>query len=220
MRNYDIIFENDDLLVINKPHLTYVIPDRHNNHLSIIDNLRNKYKEIYVCHRLDAGTSGVLIFAKNKYSHSFLNKQFEDKLVIKKYIAITKKSIISQTLMLPIAKSNHGKYSVNFKSGKEAITSFTVLDSNDNATLILAEPFTGRTHQIRVHLKTLKAPLYYDFLYGDKRDDRILSLHCLSIGIILPNSNKRISFHAALSDTIIALLQDTNLNGSFINEYN
>ena len=220
MAKYDIIYEDNDLLVLNKNHETYVIPDRQKEHLSIIEDLKNSYNNIFTVHRLDAGTSGVLIFAKNKFSHSFLNTQFEKKLVNKKYIAITKNKIVSQTLMLPIGKSNHGKYSINFKSGKKSITSFFLLDTNKDASLILAEPLTGRTHQIRVHLKALKAPLFYDFLYGEKRNDKILSLHCLSITLKHPSSKKSITFSAPLSQVMNSLLIENNLNGNLINEYN
>ena len=107
---------------MQKNHGVYVIPDRQNTVTPLIDILRDNYGEVYVTHRLDAGTGGLMIFARNKYAHRHISMQFEKSSVIKYYIALTAGKIFPQSLMLPLAKSNHGKYAVNFKSGKKAVT--------------------------------------------------------------------------------------------------
>lgn len=102
---YKEIYCDENYLVIFKEHGVYVINDRNMEHTPLIDVLRKDYGgEIYVCHRLDAGTAGVMVFARNKKAHSYISKLFEENKVQKYYIAITSKPVFSQTLMLPIAK--------------------------------------------------------------------------------------------------------------------
>ncbi len=197
---YEPIYIDNNYIVLNKNHMVYVIPDRNNTVTPLIDILRNDYgSNVLVCHRLDAGTSGVMVFARNKKSHQYLSQLFEKNLVIKHYAAVTTSHIYNQTLMLPIAKSNHGKYNINFKSGKKAVTSFFLVDSNKFGALVTARLYTGRTHQIRVHLKALKSPLYYDFLYNKKIDDKRLSLQCISLGFYDKFSGKNLYFSSKLS---------------------
>ena len=90
-----------------KNHGIHVIPDRKNTVTPLIDILRHDYGEVYVTHRLDAGTGGLMIFARNKSAHRHLSMQFEKSAVTKYYIAVTENKIVPQSLMLPIAKSNH-----------------------------------------------------------------------------------------------------------------
>ena len=158
---------DNDIIAVSKAHGLHVIPDRYGKEsLILINILREIYGEIIPVHRLDAGTGGLIIFARNAKAHKFLCSQFENRLVKKTYLALTKGTIHPQTLMLPIGKGNHGKFKINFKSGKPAITTFIPLTMGDKGSLIEAMPLTGRTHQIRVHLKALKAPLYDDWLYN------------------------------------------------------
>lgn len=217
---YKELYIDDNYLVIFKEHGVYVINDRHMEHTPLIDVLRKDYgSEIYVCHRLDAGTAGVMIFARNKKAHSYISKLFEENKVNKYYIAVTGNKILSQTLMLPIAKKNHGKYSINFKSGKKAVTSFYNISSNDKGTLVLAKLYTGRTHQIRVHLKALKAPLYYDFLYNNKIDDKRLSLECIYISFYDVFSEKKLIFKADISEFMNNLIKTLELSTKFVYQY-
>lgn len=217
---YKELYIDDNYLVIFKEHGVYVINDRHMEHTPLIDVLRKDYgSEIYVCHRLDAGTAGVMIFARNKKAHSYISKLFEENKVNKYYIAVTCNKILSQTLMLPIAKKNHGKYSINFKSGKKAVTSFYNISSNDKGTLVLAKLYTGRTHQIRVHLKALKAPLYYDFLYNNKIDDKRLSLECIYISFYDVFSEKKLIFKADISEFMNNLIKTLELSTKFVYQY-
>lgn len=117
---YIELYKDKNILVVQKNHGVYVIPDRHKTVNPLIDILRNDYGEIYVTHRLDAGTGGLMVFARNKFAHRHLSMQFEKSCVTKYYIAITLNNIFSQSFMLPIAKSNHGKYNINFTSGKKS----------------------------------------------------------------------------------------------------
>lgn len=217
---YKEIYIDENYLVIFKEHGVYVINDRNMEHTPLIDILRKDYgSQIYVCHRLDAGTAGVMVFARNKKAHSYISKLFEENNVQKYYIAITLKPVFSQTLMLPIAKKNHGRYSINFKSGKKAVTSFYNASSNSKGALIVAKLFTGRTHQIRVHLKALKSPLYYDFLYNEKIDDKRLSLECFYLSFYDKFSNKLLIFKADISEFMNNLIKTLELSTEFVYQY-
>ena len=221
MENYSYIeiYKDKNILAVQKNHGIYVIPDRQKTVTPLIDILRHDYGEVYVTHRLDAGTGGLMVFARNKYAHRHLSLQFEKSAVTKYYIAIASCKIFPQSLMLPLAKSNHGKYSVNFKSGKKAVTSFYNLSSSNKGALILAEPKTGRTHQIRVHLKALKAPLYQDFLYNKKTDDKRLTLQCFYMGLLNPENEKYISFKSNITNFMLKHINLLELSEKSVYQY-
>lgn len=222
MENYSYIeiYKDKNILVVQKNHGVHVIPDRNNSVTPLIDILRGDYGNVFVTHRLDAGTGGLMIFALNKYAHRHISMQFEKSAVIKYYLAVTKNKISDQTLMLPIAKSNHGKYSINFKSGKKAVTSFHTLSSNNKGALILANPKTGRTHQIRVHLKALKAPLYQDFLYNEKIDDKRLTLQCYFMKFLNPENDKAVSFKSNITNFMLNYINLLELSEKNVYQYN
>ena len=134
--------------------------------------------------------------------------------------AVTENKIFPQSLMLPLAKSNHGKYSINFKSGKKAVTSFYNLSSNNKGALILANPKTGRTHQIRVHLKALKAPLYQDFLYNEKIDDKRLTLQCYFMKFLNPENDKAVSFKSNITNFMLNYINLLELSEKNVYQYN
>lgn len=200
-----IIYEDDFLVVVNKPHGILVVEDRYDKSLPTLKNiLKEKYGEIFVTHRLDFGTGGVIIFAKDRNTHKFINEQFEKGEVEKEYLALVKGTgFCPITVMLPISKRNSkGRYKINFKSGRKAITSFIPLKEFKNSTLVRAIPLTGRTHQIRVHLKAINFPLLKDFLYGEKSIDKRLTLMCSKILISHPKTRERLTFELKMSEFI------------------
>lgn len=214
------IYIDEHIIVVYKNHCVYSIPDRAGNAVPLIDILRENYGNTLVTHRLDFGTSGVMVFARNKAAHKHLSLQFEKNTVKKRYAAITDGFFFNQSLMLPIAAGSHGKYKINFKSGKKAVTSFYCLDTNKNGSLYIAEPVTGKTHQIRVHLKALKAPLYYDFLYNKQNIyDKKLSLQCLTMQFQHPATNKFVTFSYNLSDFMKKTIKSLELSDKNVYQY-
>lgn len=198
----ETIYEDESILVINKPHGLLTIKDRYDKKLpNLKDILREKYRDIFVVHRLDLGTAGVMVFAKNALAHRNLNKQFESHNIKKEYLAIVRGvGFKPVTVMLPIStKNSHGKYKINFKSGKKGITSFYPISENNGFSLIKATPLTGRTHQIRIHLKALKYPLAKDFLYNEKSDDKRLTLMCGLLSFKHPKTGTELTFSAELT---------------------
>lgn len=217
MTHYEELYIDPDILVVSKSHSVCVIPDRYKAEKVVLHHLlQEKYGKLYVVHRLDKGTGGVMVFARNKESHRNLSIQFENNKVTKKYLAIINGNVYPQTLMLPIGASNHGRYKINFKSGKKSVTSFTIVDNNEKYSLLEATLYTGRTHQIRVHLKALKTPLYQDFLYGNQIDDKRLSLFAYKLYFNHPRHNAIMFFQSKLSDFFEDLLQKLELSAKSV----
>ncbi|MCX8084631.1 MAG: pseudouridine synthase [Calditerrivibrio sp.] len=199
---YDIVFEDNDIIVLNKIHGVLVIPDRYDDKLPHLKGLLlERYKKIFVVHRLDFGTGGLVVFAKNELAHRDLSMQFEKGEVYKEYYALVKGSFpYDVTCMLPISKVNyHGRYKINFKSGRKAITSFFVLEKFSDRSFLKVVPLTGRAHQIRVHLRALGFPLLQDFLYGERLEDKRLTLQAYFLRFKHPSKSREISFEAPLS---------------------
>jgi 23S rRNA pseudouridine1911/1915/1917 synthase len=167
---YDIIFENDDFVAVNKPSGLLTIPDREQTEKSLKEYLIDKYKNIYVVHRLDKDTSGLVVFAKNETTHKYLCKIFEERKVEKFYLGIVIGEPQEKTGVIDAPITDHltkkGTMTVH-RSGKESQTGYEVLDANPNFSLVSFQLFTGRTHQIRVHTKEIGHPLACDPLYGD-----------------------------------------------------
>jgi 23S rRNA pseudouridine1911/1915/1917 synthase len=174
LANIPVLFEDENLIILDKPAPLLTIPDRFNHaETNLAALLRSKFNDIFVVHRLDRETSGVILFAKNAESHRKLCAAFEDRLVRKKYLAIVNgtpketKGIIE--LSIDEHPSKKGTMIIS-KKGKESVTEFSVLESLGNFSLVEAVPFTGRTHQIRVHLHAIGHPLAVDPVYGTRKE--------------------------------------------------
>ena len=165
-----ILLENDDFVAINKPSGLLSIPDREGKDVSLKTLLKIKYGDIFTVHRLDRETSGIVVFAKNEASHKFLSQQFENRETTKIYngLVLGQPLETSGVINEPISEhpSKKGMMSV-YKKGKESITEFEVLESFRLFSWIKFKILTGRTHQIRVHMKFLGNPIACDPLYGD-----------------------------------------------------
>jgi 23S rRNA pseudouridine1911/1915/1917 synthase len=168
--NLQVLFENDDLVALNKPAGLLTIPDREQSEKSLKEFLQDKYGKIFTIHRLDKDTSGLVIFAKNETAHKYFSKLFEERRVEKYYLGIVLGSPVNKTgdIDAPIAEHgvHKGMMTVN-RNGKPSRTSYEVIDANRNFSLVSFQLHTGRTHQIRVHAKNIGHPLACDPLYGD-----------------------------------------------------
>jgi 23S rRNA pseudouridine955/2504/2580 synthase/23S rRNA pseudouridine1911/1915/1917 synthase len=169
IENY-IVFENDDFIILNKPSGLLSIPDRAGKEISLKKLLQETYSEIFTVHRLDKGTSGLIVFAKNETTHQQLSQQFEVRQTEKIYRGLiigsteNKKGRIDSPIMEhPVKK---GVMVVNRK-GKEALTDYNVLENFGIYSWMQFQIYTGRTHQIRVHMKDVGHPIVCDDLYGD-----------------------------------------------------
>lgn len=165
-----IIFENDDFIAINKPSGLLSIPDREGKEISLKKILQGKYPSIFTVHRLDKDTSGLIVFAKNEQAHKHLFVQFEARQTEKLYLGLVTgaPSIPSGSIDAPIAEHpvKLGLMVIN-RRGKESLTDYEVLQDFGIYAWVQFRIHTGRTHQIRVHMKNLGNPIVKDELYGD-----------------------------------------------------
>lgn len=174
-----IVFENDDFIVLNKPSGLLSIPDREGKDISLKRMLQEQYGDIYTVHRLDKDTSGVIVFAKTEESHKHLSQQFEDRKTEKIYQGLVigspaqKKGSIDASIMEhPVKK---GVMVINRK-GKESLTDYEVLQDFGVYAWVQFRIYTGRTHQIRIHMKNIEHPIVCDEVYGDGKPVLLSSL--------------------------------------------
>lgn len=165
-----ILFEDEHLLLVDKPSGYTVIPDRFGNYVSLQKTLEKKHGKLFVVHRIDRETSGIVCFAKNEIAHRHLSLQFQNYEVQKEYKAVVKghlpfkEGVIEAPIVENPARSGTMMIA---KRGKEAITICRVEEEFKQATLVNAKIKTGRTHQIRVHLAALGNPLLVDAIYAN-----------------------------------------------------
>jgi len=168
----ETLYEDDDLIVVDKPAGLLVIPDRFNADLpSLNKQLEHKLKQhIYVVHRLDRETSGVICFAKNEHTHKYLSKLFQEHDVTKLYAGLVGGRVTPEQgrIEAPIAEHpvTKGKMVVARK-GKPSVTDYRVTEQWPLYALVQFQIHTGRTHQIRVHMQSIGNPIVCDDLYGD-----------------------------------------------------
>lgn len=232
MTNYDLLHEDEHLLVVNKPAGLLTIPDRAGNKDSLHSLLERKYGKVFVVHRLDRETSGVLCFARNEAAHRHLSLQFEHHTADKFYLALLDGVLHHDEgeIDKPIGEhpSVPGKMKVT-NSGKPSLTFYRALERFRRFTLAEALIKTGRTHQIRVHFQSIGYPLAVDALYGRRAafllseikgkayksgkhsdDERPLmertSLHAARLRIEHPASGERLEFKAELPKDFSAVL--------------
>lgn len=166
-----VIFENDDIIAFNKPSGLLTIPDRFNHSLpSLSKEVERTFGKLFVVHRLDRDTSGLIIFAKNETAHKHYSLQFQQRLVGKTYAAFTfgTPTKIEDDITLPIMEhpTIRGKMVTNRK-GKASHSRYKVIQTWHGYSLMEVDIFTGRTHQIRVHLSSMNTPIIGDDLYGN-----------------------------------------------------
>lgn len=231
----DIIYEDKELIIINKQPDMIVHPARGNTHGTLVNALAFYSEELStglgefrpgIVHRLDRNTTGVMIVTKNDSAQWKIAKQFENRRVNKTYMAIVHGTpeLTADRIKVPLGihPRIREKYAVRPDSGKEAITFYEVLESFRGFSLLKLTPKTGRTHQIRVHLSYIKHPIVADDMYGGKLiypwqladiepavQEPILSrvaLHAYSIEFKHPKTEKTVEFQAPLPQDMQNLL--------------
>lgn len=200
-----IIYEDDYLLVVEKPQGVIIYPEKKElaktmaNFIAYYYHKTNQSYAIRHIHRLDIDTTGCLLYAKDIFTHSKLAYAFEKNKTKKEYFAIVygiikKDGVINRK----IGKNRHSKQMIISSSGSDAVTYYYPVRVLDDKTLVKVVLKTGRTHQIRVHLSSIKHPLLGDSLYGASDQYQRVMLHCYHIGVIHPISGKWIDFIANL----------------------
>lgn len=207
----EIVYEDDDLLVINKQSGLVVHPAAGNQEHTLVNALLGRKMELSdinksrpgIVHRLDKETSGLLVIAKNNAAHLKLAKQFAQHTITRKYIAIVcgRVEFDEDVIEAPIGRHplKRKSMAVSFAPNtKYAKTSYKTLKRSKNFSLLELHPFTGRTHQLRVHLAHLGYPILGDTKYGKNKNFSRLALHAQEIGFVHPSTNKLIHFTSKL----------------------
>ena len=215
----EVLFEDDDVLVINKPTALTVHPAPSVKEATLVDWLKHKDIRLStisgeerhgIVHRLDKGTSGVMVVAKNNESHQFLSEQLKDKSMGRYYVAVIEPPLKDDITIIekPIKRSSNNRLKMGCENGgKDAKTAFSFLALSDDESnqLIACKLFTGRTHQIRVHLETKSRHIIGDHLYGNTQNndksERIL-LHAYEIHFVHPTTKKLVSFIAPIEQNM------------------
>lgn len=218
----DIVYEDKDVIVINKPQGMVVHPAPGNYKDTLVNALLYHCKDLSsingvkrpgIVHRIDKDTSGLLMVAKNDYAHNFLAEQLKDKTASRTYVALVhgivhvKKGIINA----PIGRDPKSRVKMAVvKDGKEAITEFKVLKYYKDFTLIECKLKTGRTHQIRVHMDYIGYPLVGDPLYGRRKlkYGNKQYLHAKELSFIHPTTKERVTFTTELPEYFTKFLNE------------
>ncbi len=219
----DIIFENDDLIAVNKPAGMVVHPALGHTTGTLVQAVLGYAPEIEgvggvkrpgLVHRLDQDTSGVIILAKNDRAHQFLQNQFRERQVDKEYLTLVDGRPPTPNGRVEVAIGRDPKYRQRMapaleRDGKEAISEYFTLEEFPKHTYLRVKILTGRTHQIRVHLNFLGCPVVGDTVYGRKKPsiqvDRQF-LHAFRLSIILPGEEDKHLFEAPLAGELEEIL--------------
>lgn len=232
MKPITVLFEDEDIVVVNKPASITIIPDRSGSNEYLKYYLEKQLKaSLWVVHRLDKDTSGVVCFAKNEAAHQHLSLQFEHHTTQKLYEALVIGKVIPTegTIDKPIAPEKPGSHKMVIKkNGKASLSTYKVLDQWSHWAHVKVDIHTGRTHQVRVHMQSIGHPIVADPIYGNGRpfylsdikdqykmskyqeeETPLLSrqaLHAKSLRIVLLNGEAR-TFEAPLPKDMAASIK-------------
>lgn len=205
----NIFYEDKDIAVINKPIGLTVHPATGDKGGTLVNALVYHFNELSdingqirpgIVHRLDKDTSGLLLVAKTNVAHARLGRQFEKHTVYKRYVALVAGLVQFDQGVVNVNIKRHTKYHDQRQitevegEGKEAITLYQVLKRKDKSTFIALYPQTGRTHQLRLHMKYLGHPILGDDKYGRKESFERLALHAQAIGFTHPTTKQYMEF--------------------------
>lgn len=220
----DIVYEDDDVILINKPKGMVVHPAPGHTTDTLVNGLLYHCKDNLsgingvarpgIVHRIDRDTTGILIVCKNDMSHNSIAAQLKEHSINRRYRALVHGNLKEDTGTVEGAIGRHPidrkKMSINEKNGKPAVTHYTVLERFGNYTLIECKLETGRTHQIRVHMSSIGHPLVGDEVYGPAKCPFKLQgqcLHAMVLGFVHPRSGEYMEFSAELPEYFEELLR-------------
>ncbi|MDD3218465.1 MAG: RluA family pseudouridine synthase [Lachnospiraceae bacterium] len=221
--NLDIIYEDSDILIVNKPKGMVVHPsaghDEHTLVHGILHHCQGQLSGINgvlrpgIVHRIDKDTTGVLVVCKNDKAHQSLAAQLKEHSITRKYRAIVFGQLWEDgTIEGSIGRHpvDRKKMAINERNGKHAVTHYHVIETFSKYTYVECQLETGRTHQIRVHMSSIGHPLLGDTIYGRQKQPFSLdgqTLHAMTLGFIHPSTNEYVEFQAPLPDYFQELLR-------------
>jgi len=198
------LYHDKDILVLSKPSGLLSVPGKPEDHADCLESrAKTRFPTAGIVHRLDLGTSGIMVMALNAESHRKLSRQFEKRAVLKTYIARVWGPIKENTGMIDLPLRcdwpNRPRQMVDHEQGRPSITHWEVLEREQNATRVRLKPETGRSHQLRVHMLALGHPILGDEFYAHneayKASSRLL-LHAQDLQFYHPTTNEQLTFTA------------------------
>ena len=196
----DILYEDEDLVVVNKEKGMVVHPAQGNYHDTLVNALLYHVKDLSgingilrpgIVHRIDKDTTGILVVAKNDFAHGYLSAQLKDHSMKREYLALVHGNVKTDhgTIDAPLGRSRKDRMKMAIvEDGKRAVTHYDVVRRYQGFTLIRAKLETGRTHQIRVHMASVHHPLVGDYVYGHKKETvKGQLLHAATLGFETPH---------------------------------
>ncbi len=206
----DIIYEDDDIIAVNKPYGIETHPSKESYIGTLANGVMHYFNGTFtfrVITRLDKETSGVVLIAKNALSAQRLNEKMQKRKIQKEYVAVVCGSLCEEGVIDAPIKRVEGIRRAVAEDGKEAITQYKVEKEAEGLTLVRLKPLTGRTHQIRVHLAHIGAPIYGDWLYGNERAGERVRLHCARLTFCHPSNEREIVIEAPVPEDITSLIK-------------
>jgi len=196
---FDLIYRDDHLLVANKPAGLLAVPGRGEGKQDCLSaRLQTEFPDALVVHRLDMSTSGLMMFARGAEMQRLLSLMFQEREVEKRYVAVVAGKLSPETgeVNLPIAADwpNRPLRVIDAELGKPSLTRYRLLGLEAGNTRVGLEPVTGRTHQLRVHMKAIGHPILGDALYGDAASAPRLMLHATTLKLLHPVTRAHLYF--------------------------
>jgi len=196
---FDLIYQDDFLLVANKPAGLLAVPGRGADKQDCLSSrLQLEFPDALVVHRLDMATSGLMMFARGAEMQKLLSLMFEEREVEKRYVAVVAGKLVPETgeVNLPIAADwpNRPLRVIDAELGKPSLTRYRALGLEAGNTRVELEPVTGRTHQLRVHMKAIGHPILGDALYGNADSAPRLMLHAAMLKLLHPVTRAHLHF--------------------------
>lgn len=219
----EVVYEDDNILVVNKPPFMVVHPTKSHPTGTLANGVIGYFREkgddsiVRLVSRLDMNTSGLIIIAKNQFSHMALSRDMKEDTFKKIYLAIVHGHMAEEsgTIDLPIYRPTEDAIKrIVDERGQESITHYKVLETYDDAQLLMLELETGRTHQIRIHLSHLGCPIFGDTLYGTEDEEFIgrQALHAHKLEIPHPKDGKVIGFQCHMPEDMEELIKKLKKN--------
>ena len=203
----DIVYEDEDILVVNKPSNMPTHPSIGHFEGTLANAVMYYFRDtdftFRAVNRLDRDTTGLVVIAKNQYSAAYLNKQITNREIEKMYMAICCGELENDygIIEAPIKRENDSVIKrVVSSDGQYAKSEYWVLNSKDGFSLVRLKPHTGRTHQLRVHMSYMNTPIYSDFIYGEEIEGERTRLHCYSMKFKRPSDGRILELKTRIPD--------------------
>lgn len=214
----DILYEDKDLIAVNKPYGLLTISDNNEQENTLFHKLlvfmkqKNKNNKIFVVHRLDRDTSGIVLFAKNQRIKSLLQDNWNELVTLREYCAIVHGKVENDSSKivswLKETKTLYTYSSNDKKNGKLAITNYIKMDESNNYSLLKINIETGRKNQIRVHMKDINHPIVGDKKYGIDKGKGRMYLHACSLEFIHPYNKKKVIINSFIPENFINIINN------------